>query len=356
MKTQSGTAAERIARPPGSLEAPPGAHPTSLNVLAYGPDTIHEEQDVPAGEAAGVVGTHPVTWIDQQGLADVSTLKAIGEALGLHQLALEDTLNVRQRTKLDEFGDFYFIVAHMPIAFDSLETEQVSIYLGAGFLFTAQERPGDMFDRVRERIREGRPRLRLGNVDYLAYAILDALVDSYFPLLESIAERLDDLELKVLGDSSREHLTNLNEVKRDLITLRRYVEPLNEVVSGLLRLDETIISESTKVYLRDLDDHCSRAFELVESYRDVASGIMDLHLSMTSHQMNEVMRVLTIIATVFIPISFIAGLYGMNFDPEASRWNMPELSWAMGYPFAIGMMILCAGSMLTYFWKKGWFR
>ncbi len=244
----------------------------------------------------------------------------------------------------------------MPVSREALETEQISVFLGEGYVLTVQERPGDCFDGIRERIRQGRPRIRNRGCDYLAYAIMDAIVDSFFPLLEIAGSRLDELELLILREPQKEHITGLYDLKRSLISLRRYLVPLRELITVLVREDLVFFSDQTRVYLRDCYDHARQAVDLVESYRDVAGGLMDLYLSLMSQRMNEVMKVLTIIATLFIPLSFIAGLYGMNFDPGVSRWNMPELGWPFGYAFAWGLMLSVAGGMLVYFWRKGWFR
>jgi len=239
---------------------------------------------------------------------------------------------------------------------DTLETEQVSVFMGDGYLITVQEQPGDCFEGIRVRIREGGVRIRGNGADYLGYAVIDAIVEAYFPLLEAAASRLDELELLILKEPEKEHIAELHDLKRGLISLRRYLSPLHELIFGLARGDNPFFQDQTRVFLRDSHDHAKKAFDLVESYRDVTTGLMDLYLSLMSQKMNEVMKVLTIIATVFIPLSFIAGLYGMNFDPAVSRWNMPELGWPFGYPLALGLMATVAGVMLYYFKKKGWFH
>jgi magnesium transporter len=315
------------------------------------------EEDLPdLSRLQALAQAHPILWVNVVGLGTVETLTRLGEGFGLHRLALEDVLNVPQRPKLDDYGEHQFIVARMPVAKEHLETEQLSIFLGRSFVLTVQERPGDCFDGIRRRLREERPRIRGGGPDYLVYSILDALVDSYFPLLEHVGETLDELEARIQEAPEKHHVERLHSLKRDLVSLRRYLWPLRELNAALLRQETAFLSEETRVYMRDCYDHSVHALDLVDSYRDIASGLMDLYLSMVSQRMNEVMKVLTIIATIFIPLSFVAGLYGMNFNPEASRWNMPELGWAFGYPLALGFMAICAGVMLLIFWKKGWFR
>ena len=342
--------------PPGTLRAPPNAVASKLTVLAYSPDAFVEEPAASLERALELREEFPVVWINLEGLADVELLQQLGDRFSLHKLALEDTLNIPQRSKLDDYTNHQYFVARMPMSRDTLETEQVSVFMGEGFILTVQEKPGDCFDGIRDRIREGRPRIRENGADYLGYTIIDALVEAYFPLLESAVSRLDELELMILKQAEKKHIAELHDLKRGLITLRRYLSPLHELISLLARGDNVYFSEQTRVYLRDSHDHAKKAFDLVESYRDITKGLMDLYLSLMSQKMNEVMKVLTIIATVFIPLSFIAGLYGMNFDPAVSRWNMPELGWAFGYPMALGVMFLAAGTMLAFFWKKGWFR
>ena len=297
-----------------------------------------------------------MTWVNVDGLGDLETLTRIQEIFGLHRLALEDVVNVHQRPKAELYEDHLFVVARMPRPGAGLETEQFSLFLGKGYVLTFQEAPGDCLEAVRERIRNERPRIRAGGPDYLAYAIIDAVIDSYFPLLEGIGDQLEALEEEVLARPHSSQVPILHGIKRDLMNLRRIVWPLREVLAGFVREESPLITEATKIYLRDCYDHTIQIMDLLESYRDVATGLMDLYLSSISNRMNEVMKVLTIIATIFIPLGFIAGLYGMNFNPEISRWNMPELNWALGYPFALGVMGTIALVMLVFFGKKGWLR
>jgi magnesium transporter len=342
--------------PPGTLKAPVDASPSRLSVMSYSLENLVEERDISFERMGQLSGTGAVTWVDLEGLADAELLENLGKQFGLHRLGLEDSLNIPQRPKLDDYGDHQYVVARMPVSHENLETEQVSIFLGKDFLVTVQEQPGDCFDGVRTRLREGRARIRGGGADYLAYALVDAIVDAYFPLLDSLANRVDRLELAILEQPAEEQVTELHEIKRSLITLRRYLGPLRDLTAALVRDDSPILGEQARVYMADCYDHARHAYDLVESYRDIAIGLMDLYLSMMSQRMNEVMKVLTIIATVFIPLSFIAGVYGMNFDPQASPWNMPETGWAFGYPFALGLMLIVGGGMVAYFVRKGWFR
>jgi magnesium transporter len=244
----------------------------------------------------------------------------------------------------------------MPRSDTVLETEQFSLFLGEGFVLTIQERPGDGFGPLRERIRSGKGRIRQCGADYLAYALLDSLVDSYFPLLESFGQHLEDLELALLSGKADKPDSQLHDLGHIMITLRRYLVPLREALMGMQREESSVFQPETRLFLRDCLDHTRQAIDLVEAYRDMTSNLLNLHLSLLSQKMNEVMKTLTIIATIFIPLSFVAGLYGMNFDPAASKWNMPELSWAFGYPAVIGIMLSVGVGMVLWMRKKGWFR
>jgi magnesium transporter len=336
------------------LMVDPEAPRSQLHVFAYGPEQLTDRPLADVSEIPSLRATNPVTWVNVDGLGDEAVLRGLGEMFELHRLALEDVVNVHQRPKVERYGEVYFVVIRMPRGATPLETEQVSLFLGKEFVLTFQEAVGDCLDPVRQRLRQGGPRLRQGGPDYLAYALIDALVDAYFPLLEHYAEILEHLEEDILQRPAQSSVSRLHAVKRDLMTLRREVWPLRELLSTLTREETTLVTDATRLYMRDCYDHAVQLLELVESFRDLASGLMDLYLSGVSNRMNEVMKVLTIIATIFIPLSFIAGLYGMNFNPERSRWNMPELGWRFGYPFALGLMAAVTVAMLVYFRRKGW--
>jgi magnesium transporter len=237
---------------------------------------------------------------------------------------------------------------------DQLQTEQVSLFLGERFVLTFQEKPGDCLDCVRDRIRSGTGRIRQAGPDYLAYAVLDAVIDNFFPVLEGAGEYLEELEATVLSNPDEGTVSKIHGIKRQLLRLRRAVWPQREALNSMLREGTSLIAEDTKVYLRDSYDHTIQIIDLLENYREIASGLMDVYLSSVSNRMNEVMKVLTIFAAIFIPLTFIAGIYGMNFDPERSPWNMPELDWYLGYPFALGLMAAVGVGMLVYFRHKGW--
>lgn len=344
--------------PPGTLTASAEAHPTAIHVLAYGPDRLTEESIDTDLDRIGDLGQdHAVVWIDVVGLADVEVLRALGDRFDLHALALEDVVNAHQRPKTEAYESHYFVVTRIPHGMVAAHTEQVGVFFGPGYVLTFQERPGDCFEPVRDRIREGRKRLRGGGADYLAYALLDAIVDAYFPTVEAIGDKLEEIEdIIASADTSlaRNTVAELHSLKRELFGFRRIFFSLRDAIATLEKDESAIFVEETRLFLRDCQDHVVQLFELAEAYRDSASNLMDLHHAMMSNRMNEVMKVLTIIATIFIPLSFVAGLYGMNFDPGVSRWNMPELSWTFGYPFALGIMILLGVAMLLNFKRMGW--
>jgi len=268
--------------------------------------------------------------------------------------SLEDVVNLGQRPKVEEYDSHLFVVARMIEDDRSTRTEQLSIFLGERVVLTFQEHPGDCLDCVRKRIREGRGRIRTMGADYLMYCLLDAVVDAYFPHLDEINDRLEALEDEVMASPGSRTVAAIHQAKRDLVAIRHATAPLREAINTLLREADPRITENTRLYLRDCYDHVIRVAEAVDTHREVAGGLLDVYLSSVSNRMNDVMKVLTVIATMFIPLTFLAGIYGMNFDPEASPWNMPELRWYWGYPAFIVITVLIAILELAFFWYKGW--
>jgi len=344
----------RAGSPPGTLMVDPEAQRPRMQVLAYGPDQCVDQELSDLALLPKLIAAHPVTWVNVDGLGDAQVLQQLGEMFDLHRLALEDVVNAHQRAKAETYGDVQFIVLRMVNSADPLDTEQFSLFLGKNFVLTFQERPGDCLDPVRTRIRETGPRLRSSGPDYLAYALLDATVDGYFPVLERYGDVIEEIESEILHHPKQSVVHRLHELKQDLTTLRRYLWPLREMLSTLSREESPTVSAATQVYLRDCHDHSVQLLELLESFRELATSLMDLYHSSLSQRMNEVIKVLTMISTVFIPLSFIAGIYGMNFDPAASPWNMPELRWRWGYPMALGIMTVVVVYLLFYFRRKGW--
>jgi magnesium transporter len=342
--------------PPGTLASAPDSHETSIDLMAFGPAGFVEEKQVGPGSISKYLSEWPVVWVNVSGLKDMETIRKCGEVFSVHPLALEDVLNVHQRVKVEQYDDQLFLIARMVENDPSqaLDMDQLSIFLGRGYVLTFQERPGDCLDSIRDRIRRGVGQIRKKSSDYLVYALLDTVVDHYFPILEAYGERLEDIEDEVVNKPGRKTIANLHEIKRELLLLRRAVWPLRETLSGLLRDQAPFFSDDTRLYLRDCYDHSAQIIDLMEIYREVSSSLTDEYLSSLSNKLNEVMKVLTIIATIFMPMSFIAGLYGMNFNTQVSRLNMPELNWAWGYPFALGLMAAVAVVFLIFFKRKGW--
>ena len=347
-RTPAGTA-------PGTLIADPDSPPPRIHVIAFGEDAVDEAEVDGVDALRDHLGRRPVTWINVAGIGDADAIQAMGDVFGLHRLALEDVMNVHQRAKVEEYPDHLFIVLRMAqVANGAVETEQLSIFLGRDYVLTFQERRGDCLDPVRQRLRAGRGRISAPGSDYLAYALIDAVVDHYFPVLEHYGERLEALENAVVHEPEPDTLTAIHQIKRELLALRRGIWPLREAISSLLRDPVAVVTDETRLYLRDCYDHTIQVIDLLENYREIASGLLDVYLSSISNRMNDVMRVLTVIATIFIPLTFIAGIYGTNFDTAASPWNLPELHWYWGYPFMLGVMLVIVLGLLAFFRRKGW--
>jgi magnesium transporter len=350
------TRIRRRTRPgaaPGSVVADPGAPAPVIAVMAYGPDNVREQRVETPDAVADFLGNYPVVWINVDGLGDAAVIRRLGEILGLHQLAMEDVVNTHQRAKVEDYGTNIFIVGRMVETVEHLDTEQLALFLGANYVLTFQERAGDCFDPVRERIRK-RGKIAGSGPDYLAYALIDAFIDNYFPALESYGERLESMEEAVVSQPGAQLVASIHDLRRDLLTLRRAIWPLRDAISTLIRDSDPLVKAETRLYLRDCYDHTVQIIDLLESYRDVASGLMEVYLSSVSNRLNEIMKILTMFTAFFIPLSLVAGIYGMNFNPGRSPLNMPELNWYYGYPLALGLMGCIALCMLVFFRRKGW--
>lgn len=331
-----------------------GARPARVTLLAYGPDDFEERQITDLDTLRPACERWPVVWVNVDGIEDVGVIRTMGEIFGLHRLSVEDLVNAPQRPKVEDYGEYLFVVLQMASYGTSIELEQMGLFLGHGFVLTFQESPGDPLDPVRQRIRDRIGRIRSAGPDYLAYAVVDAIIDYYFPVLERLGDRLEELEQEILTRPNRQTIAALYAVKRDIATLRRALWPTRDALNSLVRDTSDRIEEETRIYLRDCYDHAVQSMDLLESDRDLTSSLTDLYLSSIGQRTNEIMRVLTIFSVVFIPLTFVAGIYGMNFDPHASPWNMPELEWVWGYPFALLVMVAIAAGMLLYFWRRGW--
>ncbi|HSH70841.1 MAG TPA: magnesium/cobalt transporter CorA [Deferrisomatales bacterium] len=346
--------ADKLGLPPGTLVHVGERHcaEVALTLVAYGPEGVGEIALGGPEDLAGHLGTERLLWLDVIGLHDVETVGEVGEVLGLHPLVMSDMVNTHQRPKAEIHEDYVFAVVKMVrwIGGDQgLDTEQVSLLLGRNWVATFQERPGDVFDAVRARMREGKGRIRKSGSDYLFYALLDVIVDHYFLAVEALSEQTEALEDEVLEAPTRDTLARIHGLRQEALALRRAAWPLRELVQVVLREESELVNASTAPYLRDLYDHVVQVIDIVETQREILAGYTDLYLSSLSNRMNDVMRVLTVIATIFIPLTFVAGIYGMNFE------FMPELKWRWGYPLAWGVMAVMAGGMLRFFRRRGWF-
>lgn len=332
----------------------------TVSVICYGPDGFEEREVREPADLIGYLANWPVTWITidppGEGQEARAAIENFAKLFNLHELEVEDIVNVHQRAKVEEYGEHLFVVTRMLIDTGVVETEQLSMFLGRNYVLTFREVGSDCLEPVRDKIRKGRGRVRQEKADYLMYAIIDAVVDSYFPLLTTLADRLDDIEDHILEGGDDEAAATMYQIRRDLLSIRRAIWPTREALSSLIRDTNPYLSEGTRVYLRDCYDHAVRIIDLVEMYREVGSALMEVHYQRASNRLNEVMKVLTIITTLFIPPTFIAGIYGMNFNSEVSKLNMPELNWAYGYPMALITMALVSAGLLAFLHMKGWLR
>lgn len=353
MKRSFRKAGKGIAKPPGTVEyhGEKRVDEVRISILSYDADRIDEKPVRTIEECAPYLDSNRVTLVHVVGLHDTKFLQALGEKLSLHPLVLEDIVSTHQRPKVEDFRDYLYIVLRMIVYDEKTRTasgDQVSLILGPRHVLLFQEAEGELFQPVRERIRTGLGRSRRSGADYLAYALIDAIVDRYFVVLEKLGDDIEELENELIENPSDESLRAIHRLKRELVFVRRSVYPVREVVSGLQRAESPLIRKETDVFLRDVYDHTIQLIEALETYRDVLSGLQDLYLSSMSHRMNEVMKVLTIAATIFVPLTFFAGIYGMNFR------YMPELEWKWAYPVFWGLMVVLAGGMLLFFRRRRW--
>jgi len=322
-----------------------------IRLIDYDEKKLQEKELETIDECFRCKDEPTVSWINIDGLHDVEAIQRVGEHFNIHPLVLEDIVNTGQRPKAEDFDDYAYVVLKM-LYYDEQEdevtSEQFSLILGSNFLISFQERVGDVFELVRERIRKGKGRIRKAGVDYLAYSLMDAIVDRYFHIMEIFGDKMEALEEELVENPTGRTLETIHTMKREMIYFRKQVWPLREVLGSLVRGEFSLVSESTALYLRDVHDHTIQVIDTLESLRDVLGGMLDLYLSTLSNRMNEVMKVLTIIATIFIPLTFVAGIYGMNFK------YMPELEWHWGYFMVWGIMVVIFIAMVAYFRKKAW--
>lgn len=345
---------KKIGLPPGALvyTGKRKKGKVKITIIDYNENKFQEKEAKTVEECFPFKDKPTVTWINIDGVHQLDIIEKIGKYFKLHPLVLEDIVTTEQRPKMEDFGDHLFIVLKMLYYIeknDEIISEQVSLILGSNFVISFQDTiEGDVFDPIRERIRNGKGRIRKMGTDYLAYSLIDAIVDNYFLILEKLGERIEFLEEELITNPSNKTLKIINNLKSEMIFLRKSVWPLREVISRLERGESSLIKKSNGIYFRDIYDHTIQIIDAIESFRDMLTGMIDIYLSSMSNRLNEVMKVLTIIATIFIPLTFIVGIYGMNFK------DMPELSWHFGYPMVWLIMIAVGALMLFYFKRKKW--
>ncbi|AFY55597.1 magnesium Mg(2+) and cobalt Co(2+) transport protein CorA [Rivularia sp. PCC 7116] len=337
---------------PGTLNEDRDAPPTRVSLIDYNQNKVIPKRITYPENCARYLDTESVSWVDVQGLGNTDMLQRIGKVFELHPLVLEDVVNVPERPKIEEYDDQLVIISRMVMPTqqaDGFHSEQVSFVLGKNYLLTVQEEPTlDCFDPVRLRIRNNKGIIRKQGADYLAYALLDAIIDGFFPVLEDYGERIEDLEEEVIVNPTRKTLHKIYRIRRELLQLRRAIWPQRSAINALIRDSNELISEEVRIYLRDCYDHAVQVMDMVETYRELASGLMDVYLSAVSNRMNEIMKLLTVFSWIFLPLTFIAGLYGMNFE------HMPGLKAEWGFPLCVATMIAIAVGLLVFFRQSGW--
>ncbi len=342
----------KIGLSPGSLVyiGDREAAPVRISILDYDTDNIRDIQEATIADACRFMQEDSVTWINVSGVHDTAVIRSIGEAFHLHPLVQEDIVNTEQRPKLEDYDDYLFIVAKMlTLAADGgIQMEQLSMIVGNRYVICFQEGAGDVFDPVRARIKKGKGRIRRFGADYLAYALLDMVVDHYYAVFEQLEETIESLQERVIDAPTAEVLAEIQDFRHQVVHLRKTIWPLREVVSGLLKQDSSLLGDEVGLYFKDVYDHTIQAVDTLETYRDLIAGVFDIYLSSVSQKMNQVMKVLTIIATLFIPLTFVAGIYGMNFK------YMPELDWQWSYPVFWGVVLIIAAVMVILFKRRDW--
>ncbi len=342
---------------PEAYTIDPNAPKSVVSFIAFGADKFMEEIVTDLAPIEAQIGKWPVLWVNVEGLGSAEIIKGLGELFHIHALAMEDIVHLHQRAKFEQYDANFFLVAHMidriskdpkceGLHAEQIATEQVSMYVGDGFVVTFQEGPVDATKPVLDRLRKGRGKLRSHGADYLTYALIDSIIDAYYPVLEIFGERLEIIEDRILDAPTRKLVAQVHESKRELLTLRRALFPLREALSSILRTSPDNFAPETLLHLRDCYDHVVQITDLIETYRELCSDLMDVYLSSISNRLNEVMKTLTVVTTICAPPTLIAGIYGMNFNTAASPFNMPELHWEYGYFFALALMVVTSTLMV----------
>jgi magnesium transporter len=339
---------------PGTLIIEPDAKPSRIILIDYDEDNAIRKMDITPNACAPYIGTNTVSWMDIQGLGSETVLKQVGAIFNLHPLLLEDVVNVPQRPKLEDYNNQLLVISHMVRLKEDesgFDTEQVSFVLGKRYLLSFQEEElQDCFEIVRDRIRTSQGRVRKSGADYLTYLLLDTIIDGYFPVVEHYEDRIEALEDVIISNPDRDTMQEIYDVRRELLALRRLIWPMRNVLHLLMRDHHGIVSDEVQIYFRDSYDHVIQILEIIEAYRELAASLMDVYMSTMGNKLNEIMKFLTVISTIFIPLTFIVGVYGMNFE------NMPELKGEWSYFMVWLVMLGVAGGLIFYFWRKGWFK
>ena len=339
---------------PGTLIIEPDAKPSRIILIDYDEDNAVRKVDITPNACAPYIGTNTVSWMDIQGLGSETVLKQVGEIFNLHPLLLEDVVNVPQRPKLEDYNNQLLVISQMVRLKEDesgFDTEQVSFVLGKRYLLSFQEEElQDCFEIVRDRIRTSQGRVRKSGADYLTYLLLDTIIDGYFPVVEHYEDRIEALEDAIISHPDRDTMQEIYDVRRELLALRRLIWPMRNVLHLLMRDHHGIVSDEVQIYFRDSYDHVIQILEIIEAYRELAASLMDVYMSTMGNKLNEIMKFLTVISTIFIPLTFIVGVYGMNFE------NMPELKGEWSYFLVWLVMLAVAGGLIFYFWRKGWFK
>ena len=339
---------------PGTLIIEPDAKPSRIILIDYDEDNAVRKVDITPNACAPYIGTNTVSWMDIQGLGSETVLKQVGEIFNLHPLLLEDVVNVPQRPKLEDYNNQLLVISQMVRLKEDesgFDTEQVSFVLGKRYLLSFQEEElQDCFEIVRDRIRTSQGRVRKSGADYLTYLLLDTIIDGYFPVVEHYEDRIEALEDMIISNPDRDTMQEIYDVRRELLALRRLIWPMRNVLHLLMRDHHGIVSDEVQIYFRDSYDHVIQILEIIEAYRELAASLMDVYMSTMGNKLNEIMKFLTVISTIFIPLTFIVGVYGMNFE------NMPELKGEWSYFLVWLVMLAVAGGLIFYFWRKGWFK
>jgi magnesium transporter len=346
-------AVDRVS--PGALEIDPCADAPNVHVIGYGPDGIEELHELDAARVKNMREKWAVTWVHVIGLGDAAIIAALGKLFELHPLAIADIVQTYKRPKVERSDDMVQIAIRIVEDVGSTETEQLMVFTGVGFVLSFEERKGDLFELLRQRLRGKDSHTRQRGADFLAYELIDVTVDAFFPVLEKISDELEVIEDAIPVGKPLEATPRLRDIRQQLLGLRRALWPMREVLGALSSDPSPLFAEDTRMYLRDCQGHCAQLIDIVTMNRELTTDLVDLQLSVAGQRLGEVMKVLTVMATIFIPLTFVSSIYGMNFDPDAGPLNMPELRWALGYPFALGVMLAVAVGLLVYFRRRGWF-